>query len=152
MKLQNIGTKHVVTVLQDTPIEEAARLMRDNHVGDVVVIEMRSGKKIPVGILTDRDVVVATVALGCPTKVLTAGDVMTPKLATIHEHESLVELIALMKKRGVKRVPITSVEQELVGVVTADDVIALLAKELVAISEVSKREQEIETERRRKYA
>lgn len=152
MDLKKIGNQRVVTVLADTPLEDAARLMRENHVGDVVVVKSKNGKAVPIGILTDRDIVMATIALGAPVSPLTAGDLMTTELVTIQEGQSLIQLIDLMKKRGVKRVPLVGKDHELVGIIALEDVMNLLAGELSALAEVANRQKQMELHRRQKLA
>ncbi len=152
MDLKKLGSKRVVTVTADTSLEDAARLMRENHVGDVVIVESKGSKKIPIGILTDRDIVMATIALGAPAAPLATGDIMTSDLVTIKEDESLNHLIDLMKEKGVKRVPIVGKDCDLLGIIALEDVMALLTKELAALAEVGKRQKEVEFQRRQKFA
>ncbi len=152
MNLKNLGQKYVVTVTTETSLEDTARLMRENHVGDVVVVEKKGDRKLPVGILTDRDIVMATIALGAPVTPLAAGDIMTTDIVTVGENESLNNLIDLMKERGVKRVPIVNSERGLVGIIALEDVMALLSRELAALAEVGRRQKEVELQRRRKFA
>ena len=59
-----------ISVLAETSLEDASRLMRENHVGDVVVIEPRGDRRVPIGMLTDRDIVLATIAIGAPVAAL----------------------------------------------------------------------------------
>jgi len=150
MKLHKIGTTKVVSIPREVSLEDAARLMRENHVGDVVVVDVRDGKKFPVGILTDRDIVMATIALGAPVAPMLVDDIMTTEIATIEESESLNSVIDLMKDRGVKRVPLVAKEGELVGIIALEDVMKLLASELSALAEVGERQKEIEFRKRRK--
>jgi CBS domain-containing protein len=151
MNLKTLGQKYVVTVTTETSLEDTARLMRENHVGDVVVVELKGDRKLPVGILTDRDIVMATIALGAPVKPLAAGDIMTTNIVTVKENESLNNLIDLMKEKGVKRVPIVNQERGIVGIIALDDVMALLSRELAALAEVGKRQKEVELQRRQKF-
>lgn len=152
MDLKKIGRMRVVTVTPETSLADAARLMREYHVGDVVVVEQKGGKNVPVGVLTDRDIVLATIAIGAATDALAAGDIMTSDLATVPEDSSLTQVIELMKERGVKRVPLLGEGGELAGIVALEDVTRFLARELSALAEVSQRQKEVETERRRKFA
>ncbi len=152
MKLSKIGQRKVVTITKETSLEDAARMMREHHVGNVVVVEGRNGRRFPQGILTDRDIVMATIALGAPASAFTAEEVMTSSLYTVAENESLESVIDLMKTKGVKRVPILGREEELVGIISLEDVMALLSTEISALAEVAKRQKEVEIDRRRKLA
>jgi CBS domain-containing protein len=152
MELLKIGRSQVVSVKPEATLEETARVMREHHVGDVVVAEERGNQRFPVGIMTDRDIVMATLALGAPTAPMLAEDLMTTDLVTVGEQESLVRVIELMKENGVKRVPILGKEKELVGIIALEDIMRLLSQEIAALTEVGRRQKEIEFDRRRKLA
>lgn len=149
MDLKKVGHRKVLTVAKETSLEEAARGMREAHLGDVIVLNDR---KVPIGILTDRDIVMATIALGVDASALLVEDIMTAGLVTVKESDSLAQVIRLMKENGVKRVPIVGDEFQLLGVIALEDVLSLLAAELSALAEVSGRQRQFEVHRRRKIA
>ena len=142
-----ICTRSVTIAFRKTPVDGAARLMRENHVGCLVVVEEADGKRIVVGILTDRDIVTGVVAPGLATDALHVGDVMTTDLVTAREDDSLIDLMRSMRRKGVRRVPVVSGQGELVGLVTLDDVLNILAEELgllvAAIDTEGKRERQM---------
>jgi CBS domain-containing protein len=121
-------------------------------VGDVVVIDQKGNHSIPVGILTDRDMVVSTTALGASMEAFNAEDVMSTSLVSAGEDESLFRVISLMKEHGVKRVPLVGRDHELTGIVAIEDIMAALSDELSSLSEVASRQRQIENQRRRKIA
>lgn len=121
---------NVVCCEADTLIPEVAALMRKHHVGDVVVIEAQSEKRVPVGIVTDRDIVIETLALQVDASSFSAGDLMSMPLATVQQDAGIVETLRLMRSHKVRRVPVVSPSGALFGIVTADDLINLLASEL----------------------
>jgi CBS domain-containing protein len=114
----------------ETPIPEVAALMRKNHVGDVVVIEKRNDDRVPIGIITDRDIVIETIALQLDVKLFTASDFMSTPVVTVREDEDFVETLRLMRKHKIRRIPVVTHAGTLFGVVTTDDIINLLAMEL----------------------
>jgi CBS domain-containing protein len=128
---------------------DAARLMREHHVGNVVVVEEREGKRVPIGIVTDRDVVVEIVALGLDPGTLTIGDIMLPGLATIDEATGVFETIEFMRVKGVRRMPVVAANGALVGIVTLDDLLALLAEEFYELSGLLRKELQKEAVNRR---
>lgn len=140
-----ICTRSVTIAFKGTSISGAARLMRENHVGCLVVVEETDGQRIVVGMLTDRDIVTAVVALGLSPETLQTGDVMTTDLVTAREDDSLIDLMRTMRQKGVRRIPVVGGQGELVGVVTLDDVLTILAEELgllvAAIDSEGKRER-----------
>lgn len=125
-----ICTRDVSFALRATPLNEAARLMRENHVGSLVVVDELAGQRIVVGLLTDRDIVTAVVAAGLDPGMLNVGDVMSTDLVTAREDDSLIDLMRVMRRQGVRRVPVVGAQGELIGLATLDDVLAILSEEL----------------------
>lgn len=121
---------NVVTAPRDMTVAQAAELMRRDHIGDVVVIDHRNLKRVPVGIVTDRDIVIEIVALGLDPKVMTLGDFMSEPVFTARETEGMWETIQHMRFRGVRRIPVIDETGELFGIVTLDDLLAHCADEL----------------------
>ena len=125
---------------------EAARLMREKHVGDVVVVEERAGERFPVGILTDRDIVVQLVAAGIALDAVSIGDAMSFELATAREEDGLLDTIRQMQLKGVRRLPVVDAHGALVGILSVDDVLELISEQLSGLVTVITREQERERE------
>lgn len=142
-----ICTRSVSIAFRDTPLNGAARLMRENHVGCLVVVDDSAGQRIVVGMLTDRDIVTAVVASDLDPAALSAGEVMTTDLVTAREDDSLIDLMRTMRRKGVRRIPVVGGQGELVGLVTLDDVLAILAEELgllvAAIDSEGQRERQM---------
>jgi CBS domain-containing protein len=122
--------REVVIVDRATTILEAAKLMRSEHVGDLVVTDNRNGQQVPVGILTDRDIVVELLAEEIALDKVSVGDAMSYELHSVKEQDGLQETIEKMSGRGVRRLPVVGDAGELVGIVTVDDLIELIADQL----------------------
>lgn len=152
MDLRKIGKRKVATVYRDTSVGDAARFMRESHLGDVVVIDRSEGKIIPIGILTDRDIVMSTTALRISPFDFRVEDVMTKSLVTARSDDTLNHVISLMREHGVKRIPLVNESGELDAIVAIEDVIRLLSEELYALSQVYERQQSLEEIRRRKIS
>ncbi|MGE3261552.1 MAG: CBS domain-containing protein [Bacteriovoracia bacterium] len=152
MDLRKIGKRKVATVYRDTSVGDAARFMRESHLGDVVVIDRSEGKIIPIGILTDRDIVMSTTALRISPFDFRVEDVMTKTLITARSDDTLNHVISLMREYGVKRIPLVNENGELDAIVAIEDVIRLLSEELYALSQVYERQQSLEEVRRRKIS
>ncbi len=115
----------------DTPIAEVAGLMRRHHVGDVIVVDhQQQGQRIPLGILTDRDILVETVALDVEARLFTAADLMSTPLTTVQEDASLAEALAIMRGKRVRRLPVVNRAGALFGLMTSDDLLNFLSAEL----------------------
>lgn len=128
-------TRILMIVRPDTPIVEAAACMRREHVGCVVVVEKKGAGEVPVGILTDRDIVVSVVAVGIDPRVLTVADAMARDVAVVREDDSLGAALSTMRRHGVRRVPVVSEEGWLVGLLSFDDLVAALTLQTQALTE-----------------
>ncbi len=149
MTISAICSREVITVHRDATVLHAAMLMRQYHVGDVLVIEDREGKAVPVGILTDRDIVIEMVATDLDCRVITVGDIMLGHLTVVKEDVGIFEAIQLMSSQGIRRLPVVDKDGSLLGIVTLDDVLLLLAKEFGALAKLVRHEQKNESSARR---
>lgn len=136
MTVGDICNRNVVVAPKSEMIVDAAKRMRMLHVGDLVVVEDR-GDHLPIGIVTDRDIVISVVA-GDPDHVndLLVSDVMTSELVTAHEQDSVETALKQMQEHGIRRLPIIKSTGALVGILTLDDVLKYLTaqqSELVAL-------------------
>ncbi|WP_317205095.1 CBS domain-containing protein [Janthinobacterium sp.] len=137
MRIADICTLQTVHCKRDMTVQQAALLMRTHHVGDLVVIEQPNGEQVPVGILTDRDIVVSVIALGLDPASLLVGDVMTEELMTAAEEEDVYETIERMRFKRIRRLPVVNSLGGLSGIVSADDLLEFLADEMGELSRIS---------------
>ena len=149
MPMSELCNAGVVTVERNSTVTEACKRMRQKHVGAVVVIDSSKGSPTPVGIVTDRDVVVELVATELDPDVITVGDIMVGGLVVINKSAGLFDAIKLMADKGVRRLPVVDDDGALLGIATLDDMLLLLAKELGALSKLVEREQKSEAKKRR---
>jgi CBS domain-containing protein len=149
MTIGEICNREVVYVNRDVTVNAACKLMRHYHVGSLVVVDEVEGRRVPVGILTDRDVVVEIDAMDLDPKVITAGDIMSSELVTVPDSNGVLETIEIMRFKGVRRVPVVDAEGRLTGIVTVDDLLEVLAEELTDIARIVAREQSHEQQARR---
>lgn len=148
MLVGELCNREVVIVDRDATILEAAKLMRWHHVGDVIVAEERGGEKVPIGILTDRDIVVELLAEEIDLAIVSVGDAMSFELLTAAENDDLLETVQRMRNRGVRRLPVVNAAGGLVGILTLDDVLEILAEQLSDVVRLVGNEQHAEHERR----
>ena len=148
MPIGEICNRDTVIVKRDDTVLEAAKLMRQHHVGDVIVVEERDGVRVPVGIVTDRDLVVEIMATELDPDVITVGDIMEQELVTVNESVGVFEAIQYMRSKTVRRLPIVDKDNALVGILTLDDLLELLSEELLAISKLVSYQRQRETRRR----
>jgi len=141
MSIGNIRTREVVVARRDTTVSEAARLMRNHHVGDVVVVDELDGRKVPCGIVTDRDIVIGLVAQGLDADTIAVSDLMTMEIIVARELDGVADTLEVMRVKAVRRLPIVDALGTLVGIVTADDLLQLLSEEMSALATMMNREK-----------
>lgn len=130
-----ICIRTVVCTDRGMMLDEAARLMRTHHVGSLVVVEERSPtERIVVGMVTDRDLATAVLALDRDPHAFRVGDVMSPDVITVREQDSILDVLAAMRRHKVRRVPVTGPRSELIGLVSIDDVLAVVAEQMQALA------------------
>ncbi|ANX04979.1 CBS domain-containing protein [Immundisolibacter cernigliae] len=148
MPVAEICSRGVVIANPDNSLRTVAELMRVHHVGSVVVTRDDAGLCRPLGIITDRDIVLALVAKDVSPDAVSAGDVMSEPLETIDENDEVWTALERMRSRGVRRLPVLGARGELVGIVSADDLLELVAEELSSLARIIGREQRQEVSRR----
>ena len=150
MTIGEICTRDTVFATREMTVAAAAQLMRKHHVGTLVVVEQTNGnRRVPVGIVTDRDAVIEVMATGLDPNAITVGDIMGQELVTARESEGVLETMQIMRYKGVRRLPIVDKSGGLVGIVSIDDLLEVLAEEFSELAKVVAREQARETSSRR---
>ena len=153
MKIRDICSRVVVVTEPQMDLREAARMMRDHHVGALVVIEKHDGPTKPVGIVTDRDIVVAVVAASnVRPESLTVRDVMSTELVLAQDSDGVFEAVERMQDSGTRRLPVVTGDGTLMGIVTLDDVLRMLAGEMTALAIAAQRSVTRETHTRPTFA
>ena len=148
MPVGEICNREVVVAERTTTIVEVARIMRRYYVGDLVVVDEVQGRRVPVGMVTDRDLVVEVIAREQPFASCTVSAVMSATVVCVPETAGVIEAIQLMRSHGVRRVPVVDAGGALVGILAADDLLDLLAEELSALARIAPRGQEREVRSR----
>jgi CBS domain-containing protein len=148
MPIGEICIREVIICNRTTNVLEAAQLMRRYHVGDLVVVDESAGKRIPVGLITDRDIVISVIAAQVDPTTITAGDLISRELVLVREDEGVFETIEHMRAHGVRRMPVVDRQGTLVGIVSVDDMTELLSEELSQLSKLISKEQAQEVERK----
>jgi CBS domain-containing protein len=136
MTIDRLIRRPVLTLPPDATCEEAAQLMRDENVGAVVVAE--EGR--PLGVVTDRDLVVRVIAAGEEAGKLMLREVMSGQPIFLGEQRNLDQVIATMQEQGIRRVPIVDAAGRLEGLIALDDLLLLLSDQLGALSDTVRAE------------
>jgi CBS domain-containing protein len=149
MTIREICNRSVVCGTRDMSAVDAAKLMRQHHIGNVVVVDRLHGDRRPIGVVTDRDIVVEVVAAGLDPATLKLGDMLLGRLVTAEESTSYAETIRLMALHGVRRLPVVDSTGVLVGIVSVDDLLPQLASPLAAIADLAGRSRRYEMQTRK---
>jgi CBS domain-containing protein len=141
MRIGEICTTSPIACSREESIQGAALLMRTHHVGDVIVVDQPDGEQIPVGILTDRDIIVSVIALGLDPASLLVGDIMSDDLLACSENDDVYETIERMRQRGIRRMPVVNAHGALSGIVSVDDLLGFLAEEMGELARIAPHQQ-----------
>lgn len=141
MSVGEICNRNVVIIGKQDSICTAARLMREHHVSDVVVVESSNGINIPLGVLTDRDIVVKMIAAGLDLDAVSIGDLMNDQLLTANETDEVMTTLKRMRHKAVRRIPVIRQDRGLIGILSIDDILDTLAEQLNDIDQIIAREQ-----------
>jgi CBS domain-containing protein len=150
MRVRDFCSPHVVTLEAHASLREAALLMRNKHVGALVVVERKGDMQVPVGLLTDRDIVVAVIAVpGARPEGIRVCDAMSQPLAVAREDDGVFEAVGTMQQKAVRRLPVLAADGSLCGMLSADDLLRVLAAELGNLAEALRwgRKRELDTRR-----
>lgn len=148
MSIGELCNREVVVVEPGASIRAAVALMRDFHVGDLVVVELRGRERVPVGIVTDRDIVIEVLAEDVDPQAVAVRDIMSGALVTAGEDDDLIDVIGRMRLQGVRRVPVVNARGGLEGILAVDDVLELLAEQMNGLAGLVAAERQHERDRR----
>ncbi len=141
MSLKAFMTKDITALPATATVLDAAKFMTDMNVGSVIVTD---DKDSPSGLITDRDVVSRVLAQGKDSKSTKIGEIMISPVVTISEDKDIIDATQIMSAHGIRRLPVTGSNGKLEGVVSLDDVLVVLGKEMQNIATTLKKELEKE--------
>jgi len=146
MNVDEICQKNVVTIGQTEGVTAAVKLMREKHIGYLIVVESeaQAPQPVPIGVLTDRDVVVTVLARTADARELTVGDVMTRKPVVVRDTDSIKVALQEMRRIGVRRLPVVNDDGRLTGVLSLDDLLDSFATQLTDAAQAIRRGQDVE--------
>lgn len=130
MRVGNICNRAVTTALTSDTVRRAGVLMREHHVGDVVIVDESGEMQWPLGLVTDRDLVMETISTSTDPDTLTLGEIMSKPVYCLTEDEGIDHALVRMRAAGVRRAPVVGTAGQLTGIVSVDDVIVLLAERM----------------------
>lgn len=134
VKIRDLYTPQPHTAFRDEPLADAARILCESHVGALIVLKRGDPLRRPIGILTDRDIVRGEFRRGTDLYLLTVGDVMTPDPLVLVADLGLTEAVEALNARSVRRAPVVDASGVLLGIITLDDLLPALARELMTLA------------------
>ncbi|HVO07966.1 MAG TPA: CBS domain-containing protein [Burkholderiaceae bacterium] len=134
MLIKSICNPEAVSCGATTTVVEAAALMRKHHVGDLVVVGEPTRDQVPLGVVTDRDLVVEVLGLGLDPATTRVGAIVRKPVVVAHDNEEVPQVIERMKTHGVRRIPVVDRGGALAGIITLDDLLGLVAADLAALA------------------
>lgn len=137
MQVGHIVTRSVETCTAAETAPVLADRMRRAHVGDLVVVEHRNGEAMPVGVVTDRDLVVTVLAQRLDPERVSAAQIMSHAPVVVREDDEIGAALEQMRRAGVRRLPVVGGSGALAGIVALDDVVKYLAAMLADVSRVT---------------
>jgi CBS domain-containing protein len=143
MTVGKICNRDVSVIRAEDSVPAVARLMRECRTGDVIVVEERDGLRLPVGVVTERDLAVEVIAAGVAPEATSVGDIMSSELTTAHEEDDLWDTLQRMRINAVRRMPVIDDRGALVGILTLEDMLELLAGELMDLARATNRQRDI---------
>lgn len=149
MMLSAVCTLDVASCSPRISVLEAARLMRQKHTGDLVVVDQDEDAQEPIGVITDRDIVVEVLANDLNPATTTVGSIVRHPVVVAHDSEDPATALERMRTHGVRRIPIVSQHNRLIGILTVDDLLKLLATQASTLTEIVSRQQHQERLARR---
>jgi predicted transcriptional regulator len=141
MRVGEICKRAVVSVDNTVDIVDAARLMREQHVGFLVVLKQGDTQRRPTGVITDRDIVLQVTAQDINPRLVTVEDAMTARPLIANEADDVGEVLQAMRFAGIRRVPVVDVRGSLIGIIAIDDAIDYVAGLLCDITGSIQNEQ-----------
>lgn len=136
MKIASLCTRRVVTIDGGSSLTQAATLMREHHVGALVVTTQSGGGTQVSGIVTDRDLVIDVLSRGLDVAAVRIGTLVGPRLVSVREQDTLGDAIAAMQDGGVRRLLVTDADGHLRGILSMDDLLGACAQQLDALAGV----------------
>ena len=148
MKVSEICTQEVIVAERQASILELAQLMRKHHVGNIVIVDQVGLRRKPVGIVTDRDIVLELLAKEEALDSVNANDIMSADLVTVGDYVATWDAMEVMREHGVRRLPVVDGVGLLTGIITTDDILETLAEQILDLVMLFGREARLEKKSR----
>lgn len=140
MNIANVCSNRIISIAKEASLVAAAKLMQQNNIGALVVVDNKDHYPIPCGIITDRDITLQLLSLDNNLDTLTVADRMSQDLLLVNHHQEVSVVMQQLCTKGVRRAPVVDDQGKLVGMVSTDDLLILLADQLSTLAALVRRQ------------
>lgn len=148
MSLSKYYKHEFVSMTKDASIQDAAHMMRRHHRGEVILVKQHQGIDVPIGIITDRDLVIEVLAMDVDIEKITIGSILSTELVTVVEDQNIYEVLDTMQQYGVFRVPVVDKTNKLVGLIDTDIIIKVLTEQMTMVLALIQTQRQVEKNNR----
>jgi len=143
MDAGEICSRKTVIIREDKFVKDAVKLLKQYNVGSLVVVKSMNNHNVPVGLLTDRDIVIKALPAQNPLDTIPVREIMSTPVITVTETTSIFETLSKMRYSGIRRLPVINEEGFLTGILSLDDIIDSIARELIEVTRVVQKEEPV---------
>ena len=134
MNIAQICTRPIVSIDVGATLRQAVTLMREEHVGALVVTTARDEHSVAVGVITDRDLALEVLSRDLAPSEVSIGSLASRVLAAVPGSAGVTEAVRVMAEHGVRRLLVTGGDGQLIGFVSADDILERLANDVAGLA------------------
>jgi CBS domain-containing protein len=149
MLLKDLCTPDAVCCGAQTTVRDAARLMRSKHVGDLIIVGYPERDRVPIGVITDRDLALEVIGNDLDAATATVSHLVRQPVVIANEEEDTSVALERMRVHGVRRIPVVDREGAAVGIITLDDLLRVFVRDASTLLEVMSTQQSREKRERR---
>jgi CBS domain-containing protein len=143
MLVSDLCTRKTIVIREEKSAYDAAKLMKQYNVGCLVVVKSQDDHNIPVGMITDRDIVIKAMLKERDPHTITVREIMSTPALTVAESTSIIDALMKMRYNSIRRVPVVNPKGQLVGILSLDDILDSISKELNEITQIFRKEEPV---------
>jgi CBS domain-containing protein len=143
MLVNDLCTRKTIVIRNDKSAQDAAKLMKQYNVGCLVVVKSLDDHNLPIGIITDRDIVIKAMLSEKDIQTITVSEIMSTPALTVAESTSVIDALMKMRYNSIRRVPVVNSKGQLAGILSLDDILDSISKELNEITQIFRKEEPV---------
>ena len=143
MLVSDLCTRKTLVIREEKSAHDSAKLMKQYNVGCLVVVKSLEDHNTPIGIITDRDIVIKAMLNERDPHTITVSEIMSTPALTVAESTSIIDALMKMRYNSIRRVPVVNPKGQLVGILSLDDILDSISKELNEITQIFRKEEPV---------